>query len=654
MKRTYILIMIVSVFALLLTACAEKEDDAFVPVKDLTISPDFDWQASRLINVDLQVLTNRSEPVSHVVFELFDAAPSALSSPIAKGATDEIGKFETKLNLPSRVASIWARGYMSTIEIPIVNNQVSYTFGGSVAEEKGVYKAPDSKDWSFIPGISYNSQGLPSPRTNVPLEAEFLSRVNASLPEYIALDVSHPEYLQSDNQQNLKIDQAAQVWITFVHEGANYKNSLGFHTYPNGNAPQTTSEIGTRTLILPNASLQGDGGQLNPGDTVYLGQFEGGTTLGWFLVSNGFTPGGSGTNVSTTAQVYYSTPELNPEGNPADKQHSVMVFDSQFQRFLIGFEDLNRTSGSDDDFNDLVFFITVNPIEAVDFTGIYPIAGSPDTDSDGIIDYYDDYPTDPELAFNNYTYGSDAWGTLAFEDLWPNVGDYDFNDMVVEYNYNQITQAANRVKKVEMRFRLKAIGARKANGFAIEVPFASSNIYAINASHPGLFAMEEGSEAVMRMFNSAFDLIPQQEHFINTEIGMPYYAPVEFSLSFKLQNPINIVNVEAPPYNPFIMANRVRSHEIHLPGFTPTALMDDDLFNTGDDSSAGGNWFKTAENLPWAVNIPASWDYPVENAQITRAHLKFKNWAQSSGSSYTDWYMNKPGYRDSDYIYLTP
>ncbi|MCB5267617.1 MAG: hypothetical protein LHW46_05860, partial [Candidatus Cloacimonetes bacterium] len=123
MKRTYILIMIVSVFALLLTACAEKEDDAFVPVKDLTISPDFDWQASRLINVDLQVLTNRSEPVSHVVFELFDAAPSALSSPIAKGATDDIGKFETKLNLPSRVASIWARGYMSTIEIPIVNNQ---------------------------------------------------------------------------------------------------------------------------------------------------------------------------------------------------------------------------------------------------------------------------------------------------------------------------------------------------------------------------------------------------------------------------------------------------------------------------------------------------------------------------------------------------
>jgi LruC domain-containing protein len=97
------------------------------------------------------------------------------------------------------------------------------------------------------------------------------------------------------------------------------------------------------------------------------------------------------------------------------------------------------------------------------------------------------------------------------------------------------------------------------------------------------------------------------------------------------------VNVEAPPYNPFIMANRVRSHEIHLPGFTPTALMYADLFNTGDDYSAGGNWFKTAENLPWAVNIPASWDYPVENAQITRAHLKFKNWAQSSGSSYTEW-----------------
>jgi LruC domain-containing protein len=82
--------------------------------------------------------------------------------------------------------------------------------------------------------------------------------------------------------------------------------------------------------------------------------------------------------------------------------------------------------------------------------------------------------------------------------------------------------------------------------------------------------------------------------------------------------------------------------------------MNTELFGTGDDASQSGSWYKTAENLPWAVNIPESWDYPVEKAQITRAYLKFKHWAQSSGASYPDWYRNLPGYTNQDFIYQTP
>jgi len=657
MKRAYKLLILLGLVALVLTGCSEKADDSFVPVKDLTVSPDFNWQSHRMVEIDLQVLSNRAEPVTNVVFLLFDSEPQSLSSPIAKGATDESGRYQGMIALPSRVRSLWAVGYMSKIEIPIVNNRVSHTWGGASPEIKGGegFFAPDGKSWSFLPGMTFNAQGRPSPMTNVPLESDFLTRINNSLPESVPLGVSHPQYLDLSNQTNLKIDDLAQVWVTFVTEGAGYKNALGFHSYPSGNVPQTTSEVGARTLIMPNASLNGSGGQMNSGDTVYLGIFDPGTTLGWFLVADGFTPGGSGTNVSTSKPVYYSNTHLNPESDPAKKKHSIMLFDAISERFVVGFEDLPRMSGSDDDFNDLVFFITVNPIEAVDRDGIPPVYVPEDRDDDGIPDLFDDYPDDPDLAFNNYTFGANSWGSLAFEDLWPNVGDYDFNDMVVDYNYNQITQAANRVKKVEMRFKLRAIGARKANGFAIELPFDSANIYAVNASHPTLFEHEQSSKAVMRMFNSAFDLIPQTQNFINTEINQAYVTPVEFSVDFKLQNPVNIVNVTMPPpYNPFIFADGVRSHEIHLPGYAPTALMNMSLFNTGNDASLPNNWYKTSDNLPWAVNIPASWDYPVENAQITRAFLKFKHWAQSSGASYPDWYQNQPGYRDNDFIYQTP
>lgn len=657
MKQSIKIITILLALLFTLSACSEKEDDSFVPVTELTISPDFNWQTSSQVEVEVSLLTNNSAPVSGVVFEIFSSEPSALSTPLAKGITLSDGKYQSFLNLPNALKKIWIRGYMGVHEVVINNNRAVLNLGGAMPKSafSGDFEAPNSKAWSFLPGFTFNSQGRPSPMTNVPLEADFISRLNSTLPESSPLPTTHPQYMNTSNQVNLKIDQPAEVWLTFVNEGAGYLNSLGFYTYSTGLPPATTSDIDTRTIVMPNASLAGSGGEMQAGDTVYLGLFDPGITMGWFLVANGYK--GNGTNVSTTAPVYYSDVHLNPESTPEKKKHSILVYDHTSQRLVVGFEDLPRMSGSDDDFNDLVFFLTVNPIEAADIDGIPPMDNPEDTDGDGVSDDYDDYPTDPELAFNNYTFGPGNWGSLVFEDLWPDRGDYDFNDMVVDYNYNQITQPGNRVKKVEMNFKLRAIGARKANGFAVQTPFASSNITMLTASHPALFEHEtDGSTAVMRFFNSTYDLIPQVPNsFINTEQSMPYYEPAVFSVHFRLINPINIINVNpTPPYNPFIFVDGIRSKEVHLPGYPPTSRMDTSLFGTGDDISSEGNWYKTADNLPWAVNIPESWDYPVEKAQISRAYSKFKHWAQSSGASYPDWYKDLPGYRNPNYFYHTP
>lgn len=395
---------------------------------------------------------------------------------------------------------------------------------------------------------------------------------------------------------------------------------------------------------------------MRAGNKIYLGIFQPNTTLGWFLVADGHV---NGANVSTSKPVYYSDSHLNPEATASQKKHSILVYDDVTDRLLIGFEDLPRNGSSDDDFNDLVFYVTANPIEAIDLDGVPPMDITDDRDGDGVSDLFDDYPDDPAYAFNNYTFGPNSWGTLSFEDLWPIRGDYDFNDMVVDYNYNQITQAGNQVKKVEMSFKLRAVGARKPNGFAVQLPFASSAISNISSTHPSLFEHEtDGSKAVLRFFNSTFDLIPQQAgSFINTETDKPYFQPVEFGVSFTLNTPIPIASVSpTPPYNPFIFVDGNRSHEIHLPGFAPTSRMNMSLFGTGDDASvpSQNKWYKGAGNLPWAVNISSSWNYPVERAQITRAYNKFAAWAQSGGSSYANWYLDISGYRNSEYIYQNP
>jgi len=636
----------------------DSNDNSYVPMNDLVVGDDFNYQTTRNVMIDLTVLTNNDEPVPSIPFEIFDADPTGTVTPniIAKGSTNAEGRYEYIVSLPTYLQKVYVVGFMRTEEIRITDNSIRKVYGGAISGVRAgeTYFAPSraANFFSYLNGFTFSSSGVPSPMTKDNISAAFLQRVNSTLPESVPLYNSHPDYFNSNIQPNLKLDEPCDVWITFLTEGASYKNAMGFFTYQQGHEPTSVNDITKHFIILPNASFNGSGGGMAAGDKVYLGQFPANTMIGWFIVSNGYI---SGSSVSSTHPRYYSLPSLNPEVAASKKKHSIMVYDNTEQKLLVGFEDLPRENNSDEDFNDLVFYATANPIEAIDLEHIPPIDTPVDTDHDGVSDTFDDYPQDPELAYDNYTYAPDGWGTLAYEDLWPSKGDYDFNDMVIDYNINQITNSVNKVKKVDMKFSLKAVGARQANGFAVQLPFNSNIITNLSVSKPDLFQLEtDGPKAVMRFFNSAFDMIPQQaNNFINTEMGQPYFTPVAFEASFKLSTPQLPTTFDyQPPYNPFIYKSDARGHEIHLAGYTPTSKMDTSLFGTMDDATVPNlRYFKTINNLPWAVNVAAKWDYPIERAQVTRAYTKFKNWAQSNGASFPDWYLNKTNYRDENFIY---
>jgi LruC domain-containing protein len=102
-----------------------------------------------------------------------------------------------------------------------------------------------------------------------------------------------------------------------------------------------------------------------------------------------------------------------------------------------------------------------------------------------------------------------------------------------------------------------------------------------------------------------------------------------------------------------LIVNQTRGHEVHLPNYVPTDLVDPTLFGLDDDVSdpTGGVYYKTANNLPWAINIYEQFDYPVEKQDIINVHLKFADWATSGGSAFSDWYKDEPGYRNESLIY---
>ncbi len=103
-----------------------------------------------------------------------------------------------------------------------------------------------------------------------------------------------------------------------------------------------------------------------------------------------------------------------------------------------------------------------------------------DADNDGVIDSNDDYPNDPNRAYNNYYPSPGSYNTLAYEDLWPAQGDFDFNDLVIDYNINEVKNANNEIVDVKFSLIVEAVGGTFENGFGVQFDnLLPSNVAAV-------------------------------------------------------------------------------------------------------------------------------------------------------------------------------
>ncbi|OFY89482.1 MAG: hypothetical protein A2266_01885 [Bacteroidetes bacterium RIFOXYA12_FULL_40_10] len=297
-------------------------------------------------------------------------------------------------------------------------------------------------------------------------------------------------------------------------------------------------------------------------------------------------------------------------------------------------------------------FLYGSALSAQEIQSVVQSVSNPDSDGDGIPNEDDAYPADAGMAFENY-YPSSGYGTLAFEDMWPSKGDYDFNDLVIDYRFKIITDASNYVSAVSCSFIVKAIGAAYANGFGFQLNSPSFDVSDIQVSGG---VLEQGQNLpTFIVFNNASSLMSSTGSFgVNVKKGEPYVQPavIEMNISFT-PHKYTLNNLNISGFNPFIFVNGNRGREVHLPDYPPTSRASAALFGTGaDNSSSGiGRYYKTAENLPWAINIISGFEHVIERVEITDAYLKFSLWAQSAGVQYPDWYLNRAGYRLAHNIY---
>ncbi len=501
---------------------------------------------------------------------------------------------------------------------------------------------------------TYNTNGVPSVmEQRETLSSDFLDRVNNAFPEKIRLTQSHPEYISSTAMNNFYISQTCNVYVVFIHEGAGYTNSLGYFTYAPNSQPQSTADFTDMKIIFPNASYLNSGGGLYSGDKVHLGVFSPGTVLGFFIAANGWHK--TRKEVTIGQGVYYTLDYMNPENHDYLKQHCAILYDEASQSMVMGMEDLRRDGNCDHDFNDVMFKIVVDPITAIvtdDFIRLNPTETIPgDDDGDGITNTYDKFPTDPTRAFIINYPASGATSKLAFEDYWPTRGDYDFNDLVVQFSYTLVTDKSNKLKDIQLDFQPIAMGAGYENGLALQLattlsiasiektvngtPVATADV--IEAGHAG--------ETVIKIFNKAQDHISFNTgaRFANTEEGVTPVTGHQIRVKLTLSSTIDPTLLGEPPYNPFIFRYGQRGLEIHLPNRLPTDLADVNLFGTEDDDTDYPGLSKTylsADNKPWALIIPNEWHHPLENEGINLGYPYFITWAKTRGFSYADWYQD--------------
>ena len=402
-----------------------------------------------------------------------------------------------------------------------------------------------------------------------------------------------------------------EVSVRFIGGNSSAASIFGYYCYKDG-ASVKEIKAAKKYIVFPNTHTAGYYGKpigLKGGECVklhYIDEngvdkgtvFPNGVRIGWFLLNNAFVKEGK------TDKICYSTTALNGDG----RTHTAAFRINDF--VVLSFEDY-----TDYDYNDVQFNVWSNPIEAIapDVPSVTP---DPGTDDDRSVAYRMTYK-----------------GILAFEDNWPNKGDYDLNDVIVKYNSVLAFNTSNQVLSTEDTFTALWSGASFKNGFAYQMNTDRSNVVTEfeNISDTSQGLDRELAKATVNVFTNA--LVATEN---NTKTA-------SYKIKNTLTTPVDHETFGVAPYNPFIMVHENLGNnrcEVHLVNYKPTEKADMSLFHTGKDlSSPNSVYYVAAENYPFAIQLVDAEDFSTtETESVDITYSDFIKWVKSNGSEYKDWY----------------
>lgn len=575
--------------------------------------------------------------------------------PFYRAATSKKGTFnEDGITIRADISEVWLSsdylGAASPVKLTIgEGHRISFNQNEYIQSLLAKASTPVSRgvttnqhkyqdDWMLLPNVDWNDNGRPnnlSAEKNIPPASVLYNIKNVfRKTDGKSIRDNYPEFFNGKMISDIPITKETEVSLVFVNSTAAWYNTVGYYTYPTGETP--TLENIQKVLAFPNASpvyKTAGVGALVCGDEVKLkywnekeGKFEekfpAGITIGWCLQGMGFRSKpldeyvqgdlvqGMGTRYSTTI--------LNKAGSDGIKrQRTVSLRDTESNQIVaIGFED-----NIDLDYCDAIFYIHTSEKNAIDEEVVPPLPEDPEV------------PTDED----NYTTYS---GILTFEDLWPEQGDYDMNDVMIRYKskvYKSIL--TNRVYKIVDEFTPFHRGGYLINGFGYQLHnIANSDISDVSIEGPSYASKSQYMPGKTETGQShpTILLFDNMRIFDGKE-----EADKKYTVTIQV-NDVSSKNV-LPPYNPFIFveSDKTRGREVHLVKYPPTDKANPSLLGTGKDVSRPdeGLYYVSIDLMPFALNMPISeFPIPEEGVRIDESYPKFATWVKSNGAQAKDWY----------------
>ena len=541
------------------------------------------------------------------------------------------------------------------------------------------------KDWVTPLGSWDKNTGTPSylMESNDPnysklaFTAEEMNGIKQTIGNVLAnKETCDPRFIQPTD---LVLTENSEVAVTVVGGNTTWNSTMGYYYYPEGETPTSREDLniimlfpntqdGNSTYIndkYPNNANRYNGNvALHPGDVVQLmyypniasGDTETSTTvfpkgmrIGFILKSNAW-----GMQKTIGNKKYYNSYKGGLAHSDIARQYNAWTSSSEGMSYSSDDQEQNKADKgtyaiSNSEGHARTAKFAYENAKGEQYAIISFEDACNDEDYDDIIlalkpvGVFEPLPTPPGEDVTKTT------GVYAFEDLWPNKGDYDMNDVVVDFSHeftwstqNIATEDAT-IHKETLRLTTYQNYVTLKNGLAVtiknQVAPASVTMKAIKGTNEYEVAFDredEGDKGIVYLLTED----------IKRELGTQYV------IEFEYEN--GITEAQQSVVKPFIYRNEGESRwEVHLPFEEPTNKIIMSYFRaTGSDDlskPSKGIYYVREGNYPFAFFLSGVTVEPFkstildrnnERIKIDEMYPRFLRWSTTFGEEEKDWYKD--------------